>query len=151
MASRRQQIVQSFFPRLKIKGTARSFSALARLCGYDDGTIVPLWSRMSPRSPDLAVASVTDFNALPDFYPTAVLPDPFYDPAAQRDGPWYQWTSGSLFADQTNPSSYYTSVNGRNPFINIVALGTSTGLIQSGTYTLVGGGRQTYALSLIHI
>jgi len=149
-ASRQAQIVQSYFPRLKIKGTASSFAALARLCGYHDGSLVPLWSRISPRSPDLTVVSVGDFNSIPDFYPTAALPDDFYDPTKLRDGPWYFWQSGSLYPSATS-SSYYTSVNGNNPFItiaptaNALAYGSITGLIQAGTYVLAGGAAQTYA------
>jgi len=143
-ALRQAKIVQSYFPRLSIKGTAQSFAALARLCGYDDGALIPLWSRISPRSPDLAVASVGDLNALPDFYPTAVLPDPFYNPSSLRDGPWFLWQSGSLYSTPSS-SSYYTSVNGNNPYLTVIPQGTSTGVIQAGTYTFTGGAAQSYA------
>ena len=46
-----QRLVETYFPRLKFKGTARSFEALGRLLGFDDIRMTPLWGRVSPRLP----------------------------------------------------------------------------------------------------
>ena len=46
--SRQRQIVESWFPRLKFKGTPQSFVTLGRLLGFDDVSYDPLWGRVAP-------------------------------------------------------------------------------------------------------
>ncbi len=142
VAARQQQALTLYFPRLKLKGTPESFSIFARLAGFSEGALTPLWTRLSPRAPgDLGLtANGPDFRAKPDFLPTGELPDPegVYNPLDFTDGPFYSWASGSLTLDPTDPTYYPVAINGRNPFISIAA----TGVVRHpplGTYTLVGG------------
>lgn len=142
VAARQQQALSLYFPRLKLKGTPESFSIFARLAGFDEGALTPLWTRLSPREPgNLGLAAnEADFRAKPDFLPTGELPDPegVYSPLDFTDGPFHTWSSGSLTLGPTDPTYYPTVINGRNPFVSVVA----TGEVQHpplGTYTLVGG------------
>jgi hypothetical protein len=144
---RQRQAVESYFPRLKSKGAANSFSALARLLGFKDARLTPLWGRVSPRHPADVGASQNDadFSAVPDFYPSPEI-SVIYDPAKLNDGPYYQWSSGALEVDASSPA-YYSVVNGANPFIRVTlpggaALPTSGSVVapEVGTYRLSGGG-----------
>lgn len=137
--SRQRQIVESYFPRLKVKGTAISFEVLGRLLGFDDVQYTPLWGRVTPRLPNDPGAAInsSDFSSFAQSSPTAVV-SIFYDPNKLNDGPYYQWVSGTLVNSPSDPD-YFTSVNALNPFIIIKATGTTAppGL---GSYVLEGGG-----------
>jgi hypothetical protein len=142
VAARQRQTVETYFPRLRVKGTPRSFTALAKLSGFDDGVLVPLWSRLSPRdaanpaSPD----NLDDFRAEADYLPTSTLPDEIYDPSDLNDGPFYGWTSRPLSEDAASSNYYLSAVNGDGPFIALKTL--SAGTINhpsAGTYALSGG------------
>jgi hypothetical protein len=140
VADRQRQALASYFPRLKVKGTPKSFALLARLAGFSDGALTPLWTRLSPREPaDLgAPPNRADFSARPDIWPSASLPDPVYDPQSFCDGPYYAWSSGSLLTTPDSPQFYLTAVNGRNPFIDLAA-GGSVSHPAPGAYVLSGG------------
>jgi hypothetical protein len=137
---RAQDIVQAYFPQLKIKGTVESFSALGRLIGFDDVVATPLWTRLSPRdpadfgSPDNNV----DFSYAADVEPTPALPSPTYDPHEARDGEFYSWTSQPLVVDPTN-ENYYLTVNKRNPFVTLVQTASPIAHPPSGTFVLAEG------------
>jgi hypothetical protein len=137
-----QQILQTYFPRLKFKGTARSFETLGRILGFDDVRVTPLWGRLSPRVPnDIgAPSNDPDFKAIPEYSPQQEI-DAFYDPLKTNDGPYAFW-NGTI-APGTSSTSYVTQVvNGFNPWVNAeilaVQYGTST-LPSSGSYALEGG------------
>ena len=143
---RRRQCVATHFPRLKIRGTTRSFSVLAKLHGFDEGTLVPLWGRLSPRNPaDVgAVENNPDFTAEPDEFPT-VETGITYNPGVYNDGPYFAWNSGTLL-NVENTGKYYTeAVNGNNPFIRILKTAATTLVPATGVYTLAGGSDSTYA------
>jgi hypothetical protein len=137
-----QQILQTYFPRLKFKGTARSFETLGRILGFDDVKVTPLWGRLSPHVPN-DIGSPTndpDFLAIPDYYPQQQI-DAFYDPLKTNDGPYASW-SGTI-APGTASTQFATQVvNGFNPWVNVEVLavqyGTST-LPSAGSYALEGG------------
>lgn len=140
--ARQQQALTLYFPRLKLKGTPESFSIFARLAGFDEGALTPLWTRLSPRAPgNLGLASNNaDFRARPDFLPTGELPDPegVYEPLDFTDGPFHTWSSGSLTVGPTDTNYYPVVINGRNPFISVAV----TGVVQHpplGVYELAGG------------
>lgn len=142
---RQRQAVESYFPRLKIKGTPKSFVQLARAVGFDDAAMLPLWGRASPRLPsDIGNAlNDEDFSHTPQHIPS-VEPTIFYDPNDLSDGPYYLWESGTLTNDIANPN-FWSSVNSKNPFIsvkdqNFTELSASVVPPAAGTYTLVGGG-----------
>jgi hypothetical protein len=59
-----QQILQTYFPRLKFKGTARSFETLGRILGFDDVKVTPLWGRLSSHVPNDIGSPTND----PDFW-----------------------------------------------------------------------------------
>jgi hypothetical protein len=46
-----RRVLYGYFPRLKIKGTARSFTTLGQLLTFSDVKMTPLWGRVSPRLP----------------------------------------------------------------------------------------------------
>ncbi len=152
VSARQRQALGSYFPRLKIKGTAQSFSAFARLAGFDDGQMLPLWTRLSPRNPrDTGHSSNDDdFRPKPDYLPSAQLPDPdgVYNPLDFTDGPFYSWQSGTLTADPASPDFYLTAVNGRNPFIRLATTGPVTNPVP-GTYVLDGGASGRSAVAVL--
>lgn len=144
-----RRLVETYFPRLKFKGTAMSFEALGRALGFDDVTFTPLWSRVSPRRPeDIGNPdNDPDFSAFPDFEPQQNL-GPFYDPLLADDGPFYTWTS--TVSNGTAQTGFYTqAVNGYSPFIRVALTGTvSNGTAthpEPGTYLLSGGAPHTKA------
>ncbi len=127
--ARRRQIVNSYFPRLKFKGTARSWQDSAKLHGFDDATWTPLWARYDG----------SDGRSYPDVFPGA----PDYAALDVNDGPWVRWSSGSLYSGPDNPA-YFTSINGKNPLIKLMVLG-SVQPPPVGTYELIGGTPQVAA------
>lgn len=143
VSKRQRQTLSSYFPRLRLKGTTQSFSIFARLAGFDEGSMIPLWTRLSPRAPgDLGILdNDADFRARADIEPTGNLPDPteIYDPLDFTDGPFYAWSSGTLSKDPISPDFYLTAVNGRNPFIRLTTDNLKVDHPSTGVYTLVGG------------
>lgn len=151
VAASQQRLLNTYFPRLKVKGTVISFEALGKALGFDDVVMIPLWSRVSPRAPENVGAPENDpdFAATPDFCPQQVS-GPFYDPLATRDGPFYTWVG--TVSNGTASTEFYTSVvNGFSPFITVTLLGSLAGTkvpsIQNGvvvhpvtgSYALGGG------------
>jgi hypothetical protein len=137
-----QQILQTYFPRLKFKGTARSFETLGRILGFDDVKVTPLWSRLSAREPnDIgAPANDPDFKAIPEFQPQQAL-DSFYNPLVTNDGPFFFWT-GTVSPGTASTSFVTQAVNGFNPWINAEVLSAQFGTVtlpSSGSYALEGG------------
>jgi len=135
----RRQAVESYFPRLKVKGTAQSYDVLGRLVGFNHVGYTPLWARVSPRRPDDIghPDNDPDFSSQPHFTPQAQV-SVTYDPNDLRDGAFFTWESGSLAVDASS-EDYYTSVTGRNPFISVVPSGTLVGHPDAGVYPLAGG------------
>lgn len=151
------QLVNTWFPRLKIKGTAESFDVLGRILGFDDVRVTPLWTRLSPRVPDDIGNPLNDpdFASSPEYFPRQEI-GPFYDPFNYRDGPFFTWTGTA--SNGTNSTQFYTqTITGHNPWIDVVLLGSIAGTnipaIQSGTvvhpatgsYALTGGAAYTKA------
>lgn len=121
------QLVNTWFPRLKIKGTAQSFEVLGRILGFDDVRVTPLWTRLSPRVPDDVgdPANSPDFSSYPEYFPAQEI-GPFYDPFRYRDGPFFSWTGTA--SNGTNSTQFYTqAVTGHNPWVNVVLLGSLAG------------------------
>lgn len=143
------ELVATWFPRLKIKGTAQSFEVLGRILGFDDVRVTPLWTRLSPRIPDDVGDPLNDpdFACFPEYSPQQVI-GPYYDPFAYRDGPFYTWT-GTASNGTASTSFYSLSVTGQNPWIDVVLLGSLAGTnipaISAGTVTHPATG--SYALS----
>lgn len=142
-------LVETWFPRLKIKGTALSFEVLGRILGFDDVRFTPLWTRLSPRVPnDVGNAlNDSDFAASPEYFPQQII-GPFYNPFAYRDGPFFTWTGTA--ASGTNSTAFYSeTVNGHNPWVEAVLLGSLTGTtvpsVYNGTVTHPATG--SYALA----
>lgn len=138
-----QHLVDTYFPRLKIKGTAQSFDVLGRALGFDDVRVTPLWSRMSPHRPEDVGNPINDpdYLADPAFFPRQQV-SVLYDPLDVRDGPFYQWTG--TCSNGTASTSYYTSaINGFNPWVEVIVLGSITNgtaaHVAAGSYTLAGG------------
>jgi len=151
-AEKRKQIA-AFFPRLKIKGTALSVELAGRALGFDDVRFAPLWQRAVPTLPVDAGSPVNnaDYAREPDIQPSASLPDPdkVYNPAQLDDGPFYEWTGSALSIDSTDPA-YLLSVNGKQPWIKLVASDTLSARPAPNTYVMGGGGpysKATAALS----
>lgn len=143
------ELVNTWFPRLKIKGTAQSFEVLGRILGFDDVRVTPLWTRLSPRIPDDVGAPENDpdFAYFPEYFPRQDI-GPFYDPFVYRDGPFFSWTGTA--SNGTNNTSFYTqTITGHNPWIDVVLLGSLAGTnipaITSGTVTHPAAG--SYALA----
>lgn len=139
-----QKLIETYFPRLKFKGTPRSFEALGKLLGFDDVRMVPLWGRVSPRLPNDPGAPVNDadFSQVPEFYPQQEL-SPFYQPSAQRDGPYFAWF-GTVDNGTASTAYYPQVVNGFQPWVRFQAevSGISRGTLvpaAAGTYALEGG------------
>jgi len=146
----RQEILEGYFPRLKIKGTIKSFEVLGRDLGFDDIRVTPLWQRVSPRYPvDIgSEANNDDFAAFPEIYPSASLPDTSiagYDPLVFNDGPAYPWNSRPLSADPSSEDYIIDSVNQRNPYVSLVQVGAEVRLPTPGVYILDGGGYSSKA------
>lgn len=136
-----ERILETYFPRLRIKGTARSFVTLARLLGYDDVTFTPLWQRVSPRLPNDPGNPLNDpdFSATPEYFPqqaTSLL----YNPHVQDDGAFYSWT-GTVHSG-TAQNNYYPLINGFSPYFKVTVLsaGQEVQSPPDGTYLLAGGG-----------
>jgi len=136
-----QQLVDTYFPRLKIKGTAQSFEVLGRALGFDDVRVTPLWSRMSPRRPEDVGNPLNDpdYLADPEFYPHQQV-NVLYDPLDVRDGPFYIWT-GTCSNGTANTSYYTSAINDFNPWVQVIVLGS----ISNGTAAHVAAG--SYALA----
>ena len=136
----RQQLLQSHFPRLRIKGTADSFEQLGRVLGFDQVAMTPLWSRLVPRLPNDPgnIVDDPDFNSHPEQTPSAQLPDQRYDPRDFKDGEFYTWNSGPLSEDPNSADFWTVAVNKRNPFISLVQLGVVS-RPTIGRYVLSGG------------
>jgi hypothetical protein len=137
-----QQILQTYFPRLKFKGTARSFETLGRILGFDDVKVTPLWGRLSPRVPnDIGSPSNDpDFKAIPEFQPQQAIDD-FYNPLVTNDGPFYFW-SGTVAPGTASTSFLTQAVNGFNPWVNAEVLAVQYGTVtlpSAGSYALEGG------------
>lgn len=149
-----QKLIEFYFPRLKFKGTARSFEALGKLLGFDDVRMVPLWGRLSPRLPNDPGAPLNDpdFSEVPEFYPKQEL-DPFYDPLEQRDGPYFHWYG--TVSNGTALTDFYTQViNGFQPWVKFEAdaFGIQNGTLThapAGTYLLDGGAPHFKAIAAI--
>ncbi len=142
------ELVQTWFPRLKIKGTADSFEVLGRILGFDDVRMTPLWTRLSPRVPDDVgnPSNDPDFAAAPEYFPQQEI-GPFYDPFAYRDGPFFAWTGTA--SNGTNSTSFYTeTITGHNPWVDVVLLGSLAGTnIPAVSYgTVVHPAAGSYAL-----
>lgn len=142
------ELVNTWFPRLKIKGTAQSFEVLGRILGFEDVRYTPLWTRLSPRVPEDVGNPLNDpdFAASPEYFPRQEI-SPFYDPFNYRDGPFYSWT-GTASNGTNNTSFYSQTITGHNPWVDVVILGTLAGTnvpaINSGTVTHPATG--SYAL-----
>ena len=158
VATARTELVNTWFPRLKIKGTAQSFDVLGRILGFDDVRVTPLWTRLSPRDPSDIGSSLNDadFAASPEYFPQQVI-NAFYNPFAYRDGPFYSW-SGTA-ANGTASTMFYTeSITGTNPWVEVILLGSLAGTNipsivngtvthpASGSYALAGGSPYNPAL-----
>lgn len=137
------QILQTYFPRLKIKGTADSFAALGRILGFDDVKMTPLWGRLSPRVPnDIGnPQNDADFNAEPEYQPQQAIDD-FYNPLKTNDGPFFSW-SGTV-APGTGATDFCTQVvNGFNPWVDVSILNVQNGTVtypSAGSYALGSSG-----------
>ncbi len=137
-----QKLIETYFPRLKFKGTARSFEALGKLLGFDDVRVTPLWGRVSPRLPSDPGSPVndSDFSQVPEYWPRQFT-GPAYDPLNQNDGPFYSWFGTA--SNGTGQTNFYTQlVNGFQPWVRVDVLGVDFGTVthpSSGTYVLAGG------------
>jgi hypothetical protein len=141
-----QRLIATYFPRLKIKGTAKSFDALGRALGFDDVRMTPLWSRLSVREPnDIgAPANDPDFGTEPDYIPQQHF-DQYYDPLKTDDGSFYTW-SGTANNGTASTQFYTQSINGFSPYISVVVLGVQNGTVASpanGTYLLGSSGTES--------
>lgn len=137
-----QQILQTYFPRLKFKGTAKSFEALGRILGFDDVKVTPLWGRLNPRVPnDIGSPSNdADFDAEPEYDPQQQIDD-FYNPLKTNDGPFYSW-SGTAAPGTASTSFITQAVNGFNPWVNAEILDVRYGTVtlpSAGSYALAEG------------
>jgi hypothetical protein len=146
----RQRLLETWFPRLKIKGTAKSYEVLGRIIGFEDVAVTPLWSRLVPHLPNDPGNSINDedFSAKPEQTPSASLPDPRYAPLDFSDGPFYDWASGPLSESAASSNYWPLAVNNRNPFIKIAVLGTVDRPV-AGRYTLQGGAPNRKATVLL--
>ena len=148
-AAARQKLVATYFPRLKVKGTAQSFESLGKVLGFDDVLMKPLWCRVSPRLPaDVGnAANDVDYSPTPEFMPQQTT-GPFYDPLATRDGPFFTWV-GTAVNGTASTQFYTTSINGFSPFITVTLLGnlagTNVAAVTAGTVTHPASG--SYALA----
>lgn len=151
------QLVQTWFPRLKIKGTAQSFEVLGRILGFEDIRYTPLWTRLSPHVPEDVGNPLNDpdFAASPEYFPRQEI-GPFYDPFIYRDGPFFSWTGTA--SNGTNSTQFYSqTITGHNPWVDAVILGSLAGTNipsvsygtvthpATGSYALAGGAPFTAA------
>lgn len=142
-----RKIVSSWFPRLKYKGTGKSFVSLGRLLGFDYVSYKPLWSRVLPRitsdvgHPD----NDCDYSAYPFQAPQSDI-SVFYNPNKLDDGPFFSWSTAELNISGTEVNSF-SSINGRNPFVVVKQTGTSINVPATGNYELSGGGPHVKALT----
>lgn len=142
-----QRILNSYFPRLKIKGTAMSFDILGKLIGFDDVRMTPLWGRLSPREPnDIgSAANEPDFAETPDYYPQQAI-GVAYDPHVFRDGPYYTWT-GTVSADPESTGFYSQTVNGFQPWVKVNVTGSVVHPAIGDSVFLAGGSPHTKAVA----
>jgi hypothetical protein len=137
------QLLQTYFPRLKIKGTADSFMALGRILGFDDVKVTPLYGRLSPRIPnDIGnPANDADFSAEPEYQPQQTIDD-FYNPLKTDDGPFFSW-SGTV-SPGTAATNFCTQVvNDKNPWVDVSILRVTNGTVtypSAGSYALGSSG-----------
>jgi uncharacterized protein YjiK len=147
-----RRVLYTYFPRLKLKGTERSFTLLGQLLSFSDVKMTPLWGRVSPRVPnDIGNAlNDPDFLAKPEKTLT-LAPSLQYDPWDLADGPFFTWESVNLSTDRHAQNFYPTAVNGYNPFFTVVV---GAGEVRHPgwpdtnypkVFTLQGGGPHTKA------
>ena len=141
--------ISAYFALLPIKGSAKSLEILAVLHGFSGSSVVPLWSRLSPRNPADARSPQNDgdFSHSPQVPVTPGQPTAQYDPTDQVDGEYYQWVSPSLSVDSSAANYCATVINGANPYLNIVSAGPVLPL--AGVYYLTGGSEGTAASALL--
>jgi hypothetical protein len=139
-AQNQQRLLDSYFPRLKIKGTAQSFDTLGKLIGFEDVRMTPLWGRVSPRIPNDfgAPANDRDFSEVPAYSPQQVI-NSSYDPHIFRDGPYYSWT-GTASADPNSSDFYTQSVNGFQPWVQFNVTGSTVVHPGPGSAVVLAGG-----------
>lgn len=144
-ALNQQKILNSYFPRLKIKGTAMSFDILGKLIGFDDVRMTPLWGRLSPRVPnDIGdPANDADLKETPEYMPQQQI-GVAYDPHVFRDGPYYTWT-GTVTADPSSTAFYTQTVNGFQPWVKVLVTGSVVHPAIGSSITLDGGSPHTKA------
>lgn len=143
-----QRLLDSYFPRLKIKGTAQSFDTLGKLIGFEDVRMTPLWGRVSPRLPNDFGAPVNDNDfSEATAYPPQQQISTSYDPHVFRDGPYYSWT-GTASADPESSSFYTQSVNGFQPWVQVNVTGSVVHPAIGTTIALSGGGPHTKAVAV---
>lgn len=144
-----QRILDSYFPRLKIKGTIQSFDVLGRLLGFDDIQIIPLWGRLSPRYPSDfgSPTNDVDFAHTPQYLPQQTI-GIAYDPYAMRDGPFYTWT-GTVSADSSLEYYYPEAINGLQPWVKVSVTGTLVHPDIGYVATLENGGPHVKAYVLL--
>ena len=143
------KFLQTYFDRLKIKGTVKSFEALGHLIGFDEVSVQPLWGRLSPRiANDIGDArNNPDFSPMPEFDVRQAL-GLFYNPHEFRDGPFFEW-SGTASPYLSDSRFYSQVVNGFNPWVRVMAVNQTDVLVDSagtmvkhpvdGAYALAGG------------
>ncbi len=142
----REDLVKTWFPRLKIKGTPRSFDALGRILGFDDIRFTPLYGRLSPRDPsDVgAAANDPDFAAVPELIPQQTI-GPLYNPNAMDSGPFFSW-AGTANSGTSATDFYTQAINGFNPWIDVLVLDVAHGTVvhpSAGSYALGSSGSQS--------
>lgn len=149
------KFLQTYFDRLKIKGTAQSFAALGHLLGFDEVSVQSLWGRLSPRIANDAGdgRNNPDFSPMPEFDVRQAL-GLFYNPHEFRDGPFFEWT-GTVSPHLSNTAFYSQVVNGFNPWVRVTVLnqtdvsvdadGTMANHPAEGAYPLTGGSPHTKA------
>lgn len=152
MAEQRR-VLYGYFPRLKIKGTARSFTVLGQLLTFSDVKMTPLWGRVSPRLPNDVGNAINDpdFKASPESVPQQYF-DVQYNPWNLVDGPFFSWQSEALSIDRAAQNFYPQAVNGYNPFftISVTSFGSVyhpgwPNAIYPQTFTLENGSPHTKA------
>lgn len=143
------KFLQTYFDRLKLKGTVKSFEAIGHLIGFDEVSVQPLWGRLSPRiSNDIGDGrNNPDFSPMPEFDVRQAL-GLFYNPHEFRDGPFFEW-SGTVSPYVSDSRFYSQVVNGFNPWVRVSALNQTDVLVDSGgtmakhpadgAYVLAGG------------
>lgn len=144
----KQKILNSYFPRLKIKGTALSFDVLGKLIGFDDVKMTPLWGRLSPREPNDvgSDSNSADFTEIPDYFPQQSI-GVAYDPHKFRDGPYHTW-SGTVSADSASTAYYSQTVNGYQPWVKVSITGSVVHPAIGSSVTLGGGSPHTKATAV---